>query len=179
MNSSVPERAGRVPSRPRPLVLGLVVLALLVAVAFAFRTPPVAQPVAFNHLNHTTDLKLDCLFCHKFVNKREHAGLPDARVCGSCHLDRAGKSAESRRVTALLTAGTPLRFNKLVRLPSHVYFSHRRHVAIGQLKCAQCHGDIATSVVPPSRPLVQIKMKVCLDCHQAKSQSLDCVACHR
>jgi hypothetical protein len=60
-----------------------------------------------------------------------------------------------------------------------VYFSHRRHVGIGKLECGACHGDIAVSQHPPSRALVRITMEFCLDCHRAKGQSLDCVACHR
>jgi len=139
----------------------------------------VTQPIAFNHLKHTRDLQLECQFCHVYVTVGAHAGLPGAEVCGMCHQAPLGTSPEAARVTALLASGAPLRFNKLFRLPAHVYYSHRRHVGIGKLECPQCHGGIAETERPPSRPLVRITMKRCVDCHRAQGQSLDCVACHR
>jgi hypothetical protein len=135
--------------------------------------------VAFNHLKHTKDLGLDCQTCHQQVSTGAHAGLPDAATCRLCHEAKQGTSPEAARVTALLAGGDPLRFNKLFRLPPHVYYSHRRHVGIAKLECPNCHGDIAMTQRPPGRPLVGIKMNFCLDCHRAKGQSLDCVSCHR
>lgn len=140
---------------------------------------PVPQPVAFNHLKHTKDLGLGCEFCHQQVGTGAHAGLPGAVTCQMCHQAVQGSSPEAARVTALLTAGDPLRFNKLFRLPLHVYYSHRRHVGIAELECRNCHGAIATTQRPPGQALVRIKMAFCLDCHRAKGQSLDCNACHR
>ncbi|MBI1967504.1 MAG: cytochrome c3 family protein [Gemmatimonadetes bacterium] len=165
--------------RGRHLIILLPPLLVLAGVALAARRSPVAQPVAFNHRKHTKDLGLGCEFCHQYVTTGAHAGLPGARNCGICHQVEQGKSPEAARVTALLGRGDPLRFNKLFRLASHVNYTHRRHVGIAKLECRQCHGAIADSDRPPSRALVRITMNVCLDCHRAKGQSLDCVACHR
>lgn len=165
--------------RRRKLVFILPLGALLILLSMSNRGPPVSQPVAFNHLKHTKSLGLGCEFCHKFVNTGVHAGLPDAGTCVICHRALQGKSPEAARLTALLGQGDPLRFRKLFRLPGHVYFSHRRHVAIAALDCRLCHGEIAMTERPPSRPLVGIRMRVCLDCHRARGQSLDCVGCHR
>jgi Cytochrome c7 and related cytochrome c len=170
-----------------PLV-GVAVLAVLgtrqsvwrgAASSLVPRGAPVTQPIAFNHLKHTKDLGLECQFCHVYVTTGAHAGLPGADICGMCHQAQLGTSPEAARVTALLTSGDGLRFNKLFRLPAHVYYSHRRHVGIGKLECPQCHGGIAATERPPTRPLVRITMKRCVDCHRAQGQSLDCVACHR
>ena len=161
------------------LAFTLPLVPVLVLVSGATRRAPVPQPVAFNHLKHTKDLGLDCQFCHKYVETGAHAGLPDAGTCGICHQAQQGKSPEAARVTKLLAAGDPLRFNKLFRLPTHVYYTHRRHVGIAKLECQQCHGGIASTERPPGRPLVAIRMKFCLSCHRAKGQSLDCVSCHR
>ena len=158
---------------PYPCVLALLVIGAAGCQA------PVPQPVAFNHLKHTKDLELECQVCHQQVNTGAHAGLPDATTCSACHQAPQGTSPEAARVTALLTAGDPLRFNKLFRLPSHVYYTHRRHVGIAQLECGNCHGDIATTQRPPGKALVRISMDFCVDCHRAKGQSLDCNACHR
>ena len=170
-----PPRSGGLRSFAFPQwLVGLVALAAVVSCQTA-----VPQPVAFNHLKHTKDLGLDCQLCHQQVSTGAHAGLPDATTCTMCHLAPQGTSAEAARVSALLTAGDPLRFNKLFRLPSHVYYTHRRHVAIAQLDCRTCHGEIATTERPPGRPLVRIDMGFCLDCHRTKGQSVDCVSCHR
>lgn len=164
---------------PRALVVGLVALAALAFAVMLARGGVVTQPVAFNHRKHTADVGLGCEFCHQYVATGAHAGLPDAEICGMCHQAPLGESPEAARVTELLAQGDPLRFNKLFRLPSHVFYTHRRHAGIAQLECTKCHGAIADTDRPPPRPLVRIRMSVCLDCHRAERQSLDCVACHR
>ncbi len=96
-----------------------------------------------------------------------------------CHQVPQGTSEEAARVTKLIADGDSLRFKKLFKLPSHVFFTHRRHVGIARLDCTDCHGNIAETERPPDRPLVKIKMKVCLSCHREEDQSVDCVSCHR
>lgn len=162
------------------LSLGIGLLVIAVAGLWVLRRPPrIQQPVAFDHRIHTERMKLACTMCHPYVQVGMHAGLPGAQTCMMCHQVRQGTSPEAARVTALLTSGVPLRFNKLFHLPPYAYFSHRRHVGIAKLPCADCHGSIALTAAPPSRPLVTIRMQACLDCHRATGQSVDCVACHR
>lgn len=178
-----PSGAGgrRLLASPRVWYLGPAVL-ILAAVAFlviASRSPAVPQPVAFNHRKHTEDLGLNCEFCHTYVRSGAHAGLPGPETCSICHSARQGTSEEAARVTELLDQGDPLRFNKLFRLPTHVFYTHRRHVGIAELECQNCHGTIAESERPPPRPMVQITMDFCLDCHREQQATLDCNACHR
>ncbi len=145
--------------RRRPLV-GVVIL-LLAALAIPFvagREPAVPQPVAFNHLKHTQELQLACDFCHQYVNTGAHAGLPNAETCTVCHQVPQGTSD---------------------RLPSHVFYTHRRHVGIGELECVNCHGAIAETERPPARALVRIDMDLCINCHLEHEQTVDCNACHR
>ncbi len=173
--------AGRVGTRTL-VVLGGVVLAAVVgvpALAIARRGPAVPQPVAFNHLKHTEQLELSCEFCHQYVRTSAHSGLPDAATCSLCHATPQGTSDEAARVTELLAAGDPLRFNKLVRMPEHVFYTHRRHVAIAELDCEICHGAIGTTERPPRRALVRMDMDFCMDCHRERDATLDCNACHR
>ncbi len=161
------------------LAIGLPLLLAAILLGIARHTPPVAQPVAFNHRKHTQGLKLDCQLCHQYVTAGAHAGLPDAQTCVMCHQARLGTTTEAARVTELLASGGSLRFNKLFRLPPHVTFTHRRHVGIAKLPCQDCHGAIAETERPPVRPLVTIRMRFCLSCHRATGQPADCVACHR
>ena len=167
--------------RPRSvhLAIGLALLVTAAVFLVAIRSPAVSQPIAFNHRKHTQEKGLGCQFCHQYVTTGAHAVLPDAQICGICHRAPQGTSAEAARVTQLLARGDPLRFNKLFRLAKHVNYTHRRHVGIAKLDCRHCHGDIAQTERPPARPLVRMAMNVCVDCHRAKGQSLDCVACHR
>ena len=164
----------------RRAAIVVAALALVVAVARALAgNPGVVQPIAFNHRKHTQDLQLGCELCHPRVRIGAHPGLPALETCAMCHQAQQGTSAEAARVTELVTAGRPLVFVKLFRLPPHVYYTHRRHVGIADLECRNCHGDIALTTTPPRRPLVKIRMANCIACHRAQRQSTDCNACHR
>jgi len=168
--------------RVRPylvLALGIALIAAVVLPVIALGSSRVPQPVAFNHLKHTQDLGLGCEFCHPYARTRAHSGLPDVTTCSMCHTSPQGTSAEAARVTELITAGDLLRFNKLFRMPDHVFYTHRRHVAIAELSCETCHGDIAHTERPPVRALVKVDMDFCLDCHRKQGATLDCNACHR
>ena len=164
----------------RRAAIVVAALALVVAVARALAgNPGVVQPIAFNHRKHTQDLQLGCELCHPRVRIGAHPGLPTLETCAMCHQAQQGTSAEAARVTELVTAGRPLVFVKLFRLPPNVYYTHRRHVGIANLECRNCHGDIALTTTPPRRPLVKIRMADCIACHRAQRQSTDCNACHR
>lgn len=159
-------------------VVGVAALGIP-AIAIAWGDAAVPQPVAFNHRKHTQDLGLDCAFCHPYVRTGAHSGLPDAGTCSMCHSAVQGTSAEAARVTELLAAGDSLRFNKLFGLPTHVFYTHRRHVGVAQLECERCHGAIATSDRPPQHALVKIDMDFCIGCHREAGASVNCNACHR
>jgi hypothetical protein len=141
--------------------------------------PAVPQPIAFNHLKHTQELGLDCAFCHQYVETQAHSGLPDIETCAICHRAPLGTSEEAAKLTRLIDEGQPVQFNKLFGLPDHVFYTHRRHVGIAEIECATCHGPISETETPPSRPLLQITMEYCLDCHLERQQTVDCNACHR
>lgn len=175
----VVKRRGSPGEGHRYLIGAAVLLALLTLLLVTTRSYSVPQPVAFNHRKHTQDLGLGCDFCHRYVRSGAHAGLPDAQTCSICHSARQGTSEEAARVTELISAGDGLRFRKLFRLPSHVYYTHRRHVGIAGLECQNCHGAIAETERPPARPLVEVTMDFCLDCHRESEATLNCNACHR
>jgi len=173
------DRGGLARARWAYVVPGVILIAVIGIAVVAQRTPPVPQPVAFNHLKHTQELGLNCEFCHVYVEKGSHAGLPDAQTCSMCHTSQQGTSTEAARVTTLIGQGDPLTFNKLFGLAPHVFYTHRRHVGIADLECENCHGKIAESEHPPDRALVKVDMDFCMDCHREQGQTLDCNACHR
>ena len=166
----------------RTSLLGVAVLALVLALVMpllASRGPAVSQPIGFSHRIHSEDLALACDFCHAYVRTGAHSGLPGTEICALCHAAPQGESEEAARLTALLADGEPLLFNKLFTLPDHVFYTHRRHVGVAELECVTCHGGIAQTERPPTRPLVRMTMEYCLDCHREQEQTEDCNACHR
>lgn len=179
MSSPTARESSQLARRIALVALVMVLTAAIGTPLLARRHSAVPQPVAFNHRWHTQDLQLTCDFCHKYVRLGAHSGLPGEETCGMCHSTPQGDSEEAARVTELLEAGEPLRFNKLFGLPSHVFYTHRRHVAIGEIECAVCHGDIADTERPPERPLVDVDMDFCIDCHEERDVTTDCNACHR
>ncbi len=173
-------RAALAAVRRRPRAWGGAALVLVAAVAvWPHLLPGVVQPIAFNHRKHTQDLKLACEFCHQYVKTGAHPGLPSAETCAMCHQVPLGTSPEAAKLTTLISQGRPVVFVKTFRLPPYVFYTHRRHVGIANLACTNCHGGIALTTRPPARPLVRIRMQLCLDCHQRMHQTTDCVACHR
>lgn len=139
----------------------------------------VTQPFAFNHQKHVEGLGLECSTCHEYYGTREHSGLPTLVTCLGCHEGGPVGSPEEKQLLDLAERAPDARFRKLFKLPDHVYYSHRRHVAVAGLTCETCHGDVASTTVPPPRPLVRITMDTCVTCHAEQDVRTDCTPCHR
>jgi len=135
--------------------------------------PSLSQELPFNHAKHAA---VTCAGCHAGVQTTARAGLPGPAVCAKCHATAPASVAKDWE--RLQAAG--VRFWKPVtRLPEHVMFSHRRHVALAKLACASCHADIGQRTAPPGRMPVRLVMDTCLACHRAEGASEDCTGCHR
>ena len=143
---------------------------------------PVTQPFPFSHKVHA-DHEIDCTACHTHPLTQRFSGLPTVQDCLDCHDEPQGESAAEERFIAmaktLVEECKPLVWNRLVKVPDHVYYSHRRHVVLGEIPCKRCHGTMGESDKPPKRAPVAITMDFCIDCHQEKHVDTDCVACHR
>ncbi len=164
------------------LGITLVILAALTGGAFAYWNwdrGRIVQPIAFNHRAHVANAQIQCSECHAYYSQGAHSGLPGADVCMACHSDALTKSPEEARLRQSFERGNPPVFKKLFHLPAHVFYSHRRHAVLGKLECARCHGQIADTVAPPTRPLVQISMDFCIGCHTQSNVTIDCKSCHR
>lgn len=137
------------------------------------------QPVAFNHNLHISDLEMDCSDCHLYVMNSRKATLPDKNVCIDCHEEPLGESAEEQKLVSLLQSEQELMWKRIYVLPKHVYFSHFRHVTLGQIGCLNCHGEMKKLTSPPTKQAVNVSdMNFCLDCHDEKQVSNDCLTCH-
>ncbi len=167
----------------RRLAIATFVVALAVATATGFITGrigplSVRQPVEFNHRKHVIDNQIGCSTCHQYYETQSFSGLPEADVCSTCHSEPQGKSAEEAKLVKLIKDGRPLVWNSLFRQPSHIFYSHRRHVVKAGIKCERCHGNIALTSSPP-RSVKKLSMTDCIACHEQRGVPVDCTTCHR
>ena len=136
------------------------------------------QPIQFSHKLHT-EKGLPCTMCHQSVETATFASLPRIDDCMTCHQGAITESPEEEKIRQYAAKGMEIPWQRVYQVPGHVYFSHRRHVTLGGLDCAACHGDVKGSSVPVTRPAVVLDMKACMDCHQKRQASNDCDDCHR
>ncbi len=138
-----------------------------------------SQPVKFNHNIHVVENEMDCSECHLYVVTSRKATLPGKDICMDCHSEAQGESSEEQKLLTLLETDQELNWQRVYVLPKHIYFSHFRHVTLGQIGCQECHGDMKTLTSPPNKPAVDIiSMDYCMDCHEDRQVDNDCLACH-
>jgi hypothetical protein len=157
----------------------------------------IKQPIQFPHKTHIA-LKIPCTGCHQRAEKDLVAGRPPTALCLACHASGDSKSAEIAKLRAFGDKGQDIPWQRVWRLPSHVFFSHRVHVTVAKLACQSCHGPMETLDRPPPRPLKTLAMEDCIACHmKSKANAVhqidtvrsvnvsgqrwanDCVGCHR
>jgi hypothetical protein len=161
--------------------LGLAVLlggaaATIVGLMIYMRTPFgtgqffwVDQPVEFDHRHHVIDDEIDCRYCHTTVETAPTAGYPSTEVCMGCHNQVWNQSAMLEPVRRSWFSGEPIPWNRVTKLPDHVYFDHSIHVSKG-VGCVKCHGRVdEMGRVYQAMPLT---MGFCLDCHRNPGPNL-------
>ncbi len=134
------------------------------------------QPIAFSHQLHVSGNKIDCMFCHTAVEKGPHATVPSPSICMKCHSIVKTDKPAIQKLTELYNAGKPVEWIRIHRLPDHVYFSHRWHIARG-FKCQQCHGPIETMDVVYQAQ--RLEMGDCVSCHRQNNAPTTCNTCHQ
>jgi hypothetical protein len=163
----------------RALVLLGVLLLLGVGVAVSLAPRPITQPIAFNHRLHVEDLGSECTDCHLYAATGVRATIPNLEVCADCHEEAQTDSAEEALLVEYIQADEPIPWRKIYRVPDHVYFSHRRHTAIGGIECGKCHGAMGEREEPVTRQAIRLSMNRCMECHDEAGVSNDCLLCHR
>lgn len=163
------------------LLLPLLVLAALGAGAWAFFDSfsnigyAPTQPIPFPHKIHAGDNKIPCLYCHTNAERSRHATIPSVNICLNCHSVVALDKPGVQQLHKYADAGQVVPWVRVHRLPDHVYFPHKWHVAKG-IACQRCHGKIeAMNVVRQDQPL---KMGWCISCHRQNKVTTECNACH-
>jgi c(7)-type cytochrome triheme protein len=170
----------------RKFFIGALVFMIIISAAgifslFSFVNPSENQPIEFIHKKHK-EQGIDCETCHIYIKKESFAGIPNLQTCLDCHESPVTKSSEEEKIRSFAKKGMKLEWKRLYRMPQHVYFSHRRHVALAKLECQNCHGSIEDAPKPPLKPLKILMMNDCIDCHKksrAVKVSTDCIDCHK
>jgi len=127
------------------------------------------QPVQFSHKHHVGGLGIDCRYCHSSVEDSSFAGIPPAKTCMNCHRQIWADSPVLEPVRRSFSEGTPIRWNRVHRLPGYVYFDHSIHVAKG-VGCVSCHGQVDD--MPLVAQQATLYMEWCLDCHRHPERAI-------
>jgi hypothetical protein len=133
------------------------------------------QPIAFSHRLHAGDKAISCRFCHPYVERSNHPGIPAVEKCLYCHNHIIANHPEILKEHAYYNTDTPTPWVKVFYMPEHVLFNHQRHLLSG-IDCAACHGEVQQMDRLQDR---RLKMGFCIDCHREKNATLDCwLSCH-
>lgn len=146
-----------------PLCLFGVALALARAPYTTGQKIVIHQPVPFSHAHHTSQLGLDCRYCHTGVETSAFAGLPPTETCMTCHSQIWTNAKMLAPVRDSLARAQPIHWQRVHRLPEYVYFDHSIHVAKG-VGCTTCHGPVGA--MPLMYQAAPLTMSWCLDCHR-------------
>jgi hypothetical protein len=143
---------------------------------FLNRRPEAVQPIEFPHNIHVGK-QIMCEFCHEGVTKGPVAGLPSVKTCMICHEAIATDRPRIQQITALRDKGLDLQWQRVYGFSSedHVRFNHAPHIR-AKVECATCHGNVAAQTV--AQRSVDHTMGFCVNCHNERKASVDCLTCH-
>lgn len=133
------------------------------------------QPIPFNHRFHTTDLQIDCMYCHTGTERSASGIVPPTEVCMGCHLVAGSGLPPVERLRGYAQNSEPIPWKWVNKLPEFVQFSHRAHLR-NAIECAACHGPVEEmDRVYQWAPLT---MGWCLECHRSEPQDSDVFTDH-
>jgi hypothetical protein len=144
---------------------------------FFQRRPEPVQPIEFPHNTHIQQGLTCTEYCHENVTRGPVAGLPSVQTCMICHVAIATDRPRIQEITALSDKGLDLNWQRVYGWPneSHVKFNHAPHIR-AEVECATCHGDVAAGTVATRE--VSHTMGFCVNCHNERQASVDCLTCH-
>jgi len=146
--------------------------------------PGPRQPIFFRHDIHAGQYKIDCKYCHAYVERGFNPGMPSVKSCMGCHFIVGTGNPEVQKVRDADAKGQTIEWIEVHPLAQFVRFPHMRHVVNGELECKECHG--AVDRMPQLYRVPSLKMGWCVGCHvtsEYKDQpghpvTSDCSACH-
>jgi hypothetical protein len=159
--------------------LGVVALLMAGLVYFRYFFPHEGigpeQPIYFSHRVHAGVKEIHCRFCHPYVDRSHHAGLPEVAKCFFCHNYIIPQHPQIVKERWHYENKVPVPWVRIYYVPDHVKFNHQPHILRG-IDCAVCHGEVKRldRLIP-----VDFKMGFCIGCHRSQGVQVDCwLACH-
>ncbi|MCF8069277.1 MAG: cytochrome c family protein [Desulfobacterales bacterium] len=134
------------------------------------------QPISFSHQVHAGVKQINCRFCHSYVDRSQHPGMPPVEKCLYCHKYIIAEHPEIKKEHNYYNTNTPTPWKKVFYLPEHVFFKHQRHID-REIQCQECHGEVEKM---DRLKGVNFKMGFCIKCHREKEGTpLGCwLGCH-
>lgn len=155
---------------PKLLIGGGLIGTLVTAGVWYYFTPKYTrvgyqpiQPVPFSHKVHSSQLGIDCRYCHNGVEKSWFSNIPAASTCMNCHSLILKDDPRLQLVRDSYQSGTPIPWVQIHKVPDYVYFNHSVHVNRG-ISCVSCHGQI--NEMEEVYHAKSLSMSFCLDCHR-------------
>jgi predicted CXXCH cytochrome family protein len=147
-----------------------------VAEFFDWRSEP-EQPLEFPHDIHAGKQIACTEYCHEAVSTGPVAGLPSVRTCLICHNTIATDRPRIQQLTAMRERGEDFVWQRVYgyAAAAHVRFNHAPHVR-AEVECTTCHGPIHEGTV--ATRTVDLNMGFCVNCHDERKASIDCLTCH-
>ncbi len=155
--------------------------------------PPERRTVRFEHRVHGASLGLGCVDCHPAATTSRRSAdllLPSGSACDRCHdADHRDPGQGLTAATALesscgqchqLLEGVPRQVATQRYPRPNLHFDHAAH-AKRNVRCAQCHGDLAAGRAEGRAGLPS--MRRCATCHLAPGAARGdasgrCTTCH-
>jgi hypothetical protein len=137
--------------------------------------PAPAQPIPFQHNKHVSQ-GLKCLDCHPVPDPGDFAEIVSTERCMLCHSSIKTDSPAIQKLTEYHKQGERVPWEPVYLIADYVYFSHKQHLSRAGAQCADCHGPVGEREFLAKER--DISMAACMDCHRAKSASLECNFCH-
>jgi hypothetical protein len=134
------------------------------------------QPIYFSHRVHAGVKQINCRFCHSFVDRSEHAGLPVMEKCFFCHKYIIPDHPQLVNEKGHYESRSPVPWVRIFFVPAFVKFRHEPHIVWGKVNCVECHGHVETA---DRLRQVDFQMGFCINCHNQRKAQIDCwLACH-
>ncbi|MBN9692240.1 MAG: cytochrome c3 family protein [Verrucomicrobia bacterium] len=161
---------------PKLLIGGGLIGTLVTAGVWYYFTPKYTrvgyqpiQPVPFSHKVHSSQLGIDCRYCHNGVEKSWFSNIPAASTCMNCHSLILKDDPRLQLVRDSYQSGTPIPWVQIHKVPDYVYFNHSVHVNRG-ISCVSCHGQI--NEMEEVYHAKSLSMSFCLDCHRKPEDNI-------
>jgi hypothetical protein len=138
--------------------------------AFYAATRGPDQPLPFNHRFHSTELQIECLYCHKGTDVSQTGVVPPTEICMGCHRIAGSGLDPIEELRGYWERGEPIPWKWVNKLPEYAQFQHAPHV-LNNVDCAECHGPVEEmDRVYQWAPLT---MGWCLECHRQPPAETD------